>query len=109
MISDDEVKVVATLKKDGREITDLATGNGLVAAFCKLLEREADSNFQIVSYHQHALTTGRESKAISYIMIKDDKGQEYIGAGISGSISKASLRAVVSAVNNRIRSANLNK
>ena len=102
MMTDTETKASVTLEVQGNTVKRSAVGNGLVAAFCTLLEKELGTSIQITSYHQHAMTTGRESKAITYVMIKNGDGSSYIGAGVSGSISKSSLRAVVSAVNNML-------
>ncbi|HHX36652.1 MAG TPA: 2-isopropylmalate synthase, partial [Clostridiaceae bacterium] len=93
MLTDTETRATVTLDIEGEKVKRSAVGNGLVAAFCSLLEDELQTSIQITSYHQHAMTTGRESKAITYVMIKNGNGKDYIGAGISGSISKSSLRA----------------
>ncbi len=102
MIDNDHVMLEATIEKDGAEIVSKGEGNGIVAAFCDILEKQLSATIEIVSYHQHALNEGTLSKAISYVLIRDENGAEFIGVGISGNISKSSLRAVASAVNNKV-------
>lgn len=101
MVDEDTVDVSVTVDVNGEMVRGKGRGNGHVAGFCNWLESWLGTPIEIVSYHQHAMTEGRASKAISYVMIRDGNGRMDIGVGISGSITKSSLRAVVSAVNNR--------
>ncbi len=74
-------------------------GNGVVSSFCKALTEFLDVEIDIVDYRGHSLTMGTDSRAISYIELKDTDGNRYYAAGTSSSVGKSSLRAVVSAVN----------
>ena len=104
MIDNDTVSLEAVIEQDGVEQAYVGKGNGIVAAFCDIITEKFNIKIRVLDYHQHALTEGSESKAISYVLVGDGTGREFIGAGISGNISRASLRAVTSAVNNRLRS-----
>lgn len=99
MLDEDHVHMEAAVKYGEKTLSASAEGNGPVAAFCHLLEDMFNISIQIQTYHQHAMTAGRESKAITYVVIKNAAGASFFGAGLSGSISKSSLRAVISAVN----------
>ena len=46
---------------------------------------------------------GTKARAISYIETRGENGKRYYGAGTSSSVSKSSLRAVVSTVNKMLR------
>ena len=77
-------------------------GSGILDAFCKALRREFNLDFEINQYSEHSLEYSSRSRAITYVVISGADGRKRLGAGISGSISKSSLRAVVSAVNKLI-------
>jgi len=89
--------VVSDLTYNGKELSVEASGEGLIEAFTTAVA-EIVGVFEVVYYHEHSMEYGTKSRAITYVIIARD-GKEYFGAGVSGSISKSSLRAVVSAVN----------
>jgi 2-isopropylmalate synthase len=99
VLGENEVRITADMVIEDQPISLTDTGNGLLDAFTNAIAKALGRSFEIVNYHEHALTSGTQSKAITYVQIKDDQNQQHIGAGISSSISKSSLRAVVSAVN----------
>ena len=99
MIDDKHARMSAVLQHDDQEVTVESVGNGLLDAFCQALRKYLGTSLEIITYHEHALESGSTSKAITYVQIQNGGHQRYIGAGISSSISKSSLRAVVSAVN----------
>lgn len=99
MVDDQHVAFSGTLQHDGRAVSVTGTGNGLLDAFCQALRQYLGSPLEITTYHEHALERGSTSKAITYVQVQNGGNKLYIGAGVSSSISKSSLRAVVSAVN----------
>ena len=99
MVDDQHVEMTATLQHQGRQVTVSGQGNGLLDAFCKALQEYLKARVEITTYQQHALERGSTSKAITYVQMQNGGQKLYIGAGISSSISKSSLRAVISAVN----------
>lgn len=94
------VKAVIAMDKDIKEID--GKGNGLIDGFCKAITEAIGVTFEISHYSQHAMEEGSKSRAITYVGIKDSQGKEYFGAGTSESISRSSIKAVVSAVNNML-------
>jgi 2-isopropylmalate synthase len=91
-------RVEAVLNNNGEEVTIEGEGGGLVEAFRNAIATYTGLSFEIVYYNEHSMEHGAKSKAITYIEISAD-GRTYFGAGVSGNISRSSLRAVVSAVN----------
>lgn len=91
--------VQARIVAGGEEKSIEGHGNGLLDAFCKAMSKELSLEFDIKNYNEHSLEDGSKSKAITYTQIADSAGKSYFGAGISSSISKSSVKAVVSAVN----------
>ena len=84
-------------------------GNGPIAAFCDALS-VVDLGLggvpvRVLDYAEHALTAGRDAEAAAYLEIQ--VGDRVLwGAGISSSITRASLRGVISALNRAARQMN---
>lgn len=92
---DDRITVNVLWQGDEREISGV--GNGPLAAFVDALQ-QLDIDVSIVDYQEHAITAGFDADAAAYVECEVN-GTPVHGAGIASSISVASLRAVVSAVN----------
>ncbi|GHJ28391.1 MULTISPECIES: 2-isopropylmalate synthase [Streptomyces] len=82
---------------DGAETVLTGTGNGPLAAFFDALAA-IDVDVRLLDYSEHTLSEGAASQAASYIECAID-GQVLWGVGIDANIVRASLKAVVSAVN----------
>jgi 2-isopropylmalate synthase len=76
----------------------MGTGNGPLAALVHGFGT-INVHFEISNYSEHALSSGEEAAAISYIQIKTADGQSRWGAGVDTNIELASVRAVLSALN----------
>ncbi|UTT62495.1 2-isopropylmalate synthase [Microcella humidisoli] len=95
------VSLSATLR-DGDEISAVeSTGNGPVAAFLSMMERQGIA-IRLFDYVEHALSAGGDAHAAAYVELEVN-GRTLWGVGIDPDISTASLKAVVSAVNRAIR------
>ncbi len=94
-----ETECTADLIIEGRPQRLRGNGNGPIAAFVHALELAGLKNFQLVTYNEHSLGEGADSKAASYIQIKTDRGLQFFGAGIDTNIETASIRALISALN----------
>jgi 2-isopropylmalate synthase len=92
------------ISHNGKESTISGEGNGPIDAFIKALTGIEIKGFEVVSYDEHAITKGSDSKAISYIQLADEKGNKTFGVGISSNINLASIKSIISAINrlNRI-------
>ncbi|MDR2902940.1 MAG: 2-isopropylmalate synthase [Clostridiales bacterium] len=94
-----ESTVTAAVLFHGEERKITGTGNGLIDAFCNALSGLIGRSFEVENYSEHSLEYGSGSRAITYVQLASDGKNAYFGAGISRSISKSSLKAIVSAVN----------
>ena len=92
-------EVEANILVDGKEEILHATGNGPLDAFCEALRTDLGLNFTLQAYHEHALTQGSSSKAVSYIMITDGNEKPFWGAGVDTDIIVASIKALLCAMN----------
>ncbi len=100
-------EITADLLVDGEAVMVRGTGNGPIAAFIDALERNLGLAVDVVDYAEHALSAGHEASAAAYVELTDGARVVRWGVGIDKSISSASLKAVVSAINHHRASAAL--
>jgi 2-isopropylmalate synthase len=91
----------ATVKIDGVETEISGSGNGPLAAFVDALSG-VGIDVSVLDYSEHAMSAGEEAQAAAYVEASVG-GRTVWGVGIATSITTASLRAVVSAVNRAAR------
>ena len=92
------VASVTFAKADGTSFTCEGHGNGRLDAVSNAIKKEFEISYKIVEYSEHALTTGSSSEAMAYVCINMDDNVLW-GAGIDSDIIKASINALVVAVN----------
>ncbi len=95
---DDGVHIKARVKRDGELLELSGTGNGPIDAFVAAFHEAGAPEFKFVSYSEHSLSDGASAQAAAYIEIEFD-GNRVFGAGVDASIERASIRAVLSALN----------
>lgn len=89
------------LVDNGVEVTLEGTGNGPIAAFINALKGHG-VDVAVLDYTEHALSEGGDAQAAAYVECK--VGEEILyGVGIDPSITTASLKAIVSAINRQGR------
>lgn len=86
---------------NGREVTTEAAGNGRLNAVSNALKKEYGFQYDLVTYQEHALEQSSSSKAIAYVGIRKPDGSLAWGAGVDSDIIRASIDALVTAINNR--------
>ncbi|MFE6924041.1 2-isopropylmalate synthase [Nocardia sp. NPDC057663] len=89
--------IVATVKVDGVEQEISGSGNGPLAAFIDAIAT-VGFDVRVLDYSEHAMSAGDDAQAAAYVEVAIG-GKIVWGVGIATSITTASLRAVVSAVN----------
>ncbi len=75
-----------------------ANGNGRLDAVSNTIKQFFNLNYVLSVYEEHALSVGSSSKAMAYVGIKNED-TFYWGAGMDEDIIKASISALVVAVN----------
>ena len=75
-----------------------ANGNGRLDAVSNTIKQYFDITYELSVYEEHALATGSSSKAMAYVGIRSN-GDFYWGVGMDEDIIKASIHALVVAVN----------
>ena len=92
-------KVTSTF--NGRTIITEASGNGRLDAVSNALKKAYELKYSLEVYQEHALERSSSSKAIAYVGIKKPDGTMAWGAGVDPDIIRASVDALVTAINNR--------
>ncbi|WP_430335387.1 2-isopropylmalate synthase [Rhodococcus sp. ACT016] len=94
--------ITAVVKINGAEQEISGAGNGPLAAFVDALGT-IGFDVRVLDYSEHAMSAGDDAQAAAYVecavTLPDGTSKVVWGVGIATSITTASLRAVVSAVN----------
>ena len=101
---DDESSVTfdGTLRYKGGEIAIRGEGNGPIDSFFNAIRDLPIGEFTFVDYSEHAISKGSDSQAVCYIHLKTPDGKDAFGVGKSHNINRASLRAIICAINRAI-------
>ncbi|WP_405986174.1 2-isopropylmalate synthase [Streptomyces sp. NBC_00872] len=86
---------------DGAETVLTGTGNGPISAFFEALAA-VGVDARLLDYQEHTMSEGASAQAASYIECAID-GKVLWGIGIDANTTRASLKAVISAVNRAAR------
>ncbi|WP_294392556.1 2-isopropylmalate synthase [uncultured Clostridium sp.] len=85
---------------NGEEKVLQGIGNGPIDAFKKCLVQSSLINVKIIDYTEHAMSTGSEAKAASYVyMERLDDNKKTFGVGTDSNITRASIKSMMSAIN----------
>ena len=86
------------INHNGREYVVKSNGNGRLDAVANALRQYFGIDYELSDYGEHALTRGSTSKAVTFVgIVYEDK--KYWGVGFDEDIIKASIDALVSALN----------
>ena len=88
-----EIEVELTRNGEKRVLT--GSGDGAISAFVNAL----DIPVKVMDYHEHAIGTGTDTRAASYVELRVGDSATGFGVGIHGDIVTASFLAILSAVN----------
>ncbi|MBQ9512599.1 MAG: 2-isopropylmalate synthase [Lachnospiraceae bacterium] len=95
---DDGIFATIIIEHNDKEITVSAGGNGRLDAVSNAIKDYFRVEYDLISYEEHALSSGTTSKAVSYVGISY-RAHTYWGVGIDEDIIKSSIDALASAVN----------
>ncbi len=98
-------RCVARVELNEQIVTIDGEGSGPIEAFVNGMVQTLNEPLNIIDYHEHAMTTGKDAKAICLLAIDDGEEGRCYGAGMSRNTITASFMAIVSALNRRWKSA----
>lgn len=95
-------KVIATamvsLVKNGRPVTEAATGDGPVNAAFNAIERTVGFGLELQDYSLKGVTEGADALGEATVRVAKD-GRIFVGRGVSTDIIEASVKAYLNAIN----------
>jgi 2-isopropylmalate synthase len=92
--------VVVVYTDQGVEKTIEASGNGPIDAVQRGLQSVLNIQLKVLDYSEHALGGGANAQAAAYIHMLDTvTSKATFGVGVSSNITRASIRAIFSALN----------
>lgn len=87
-----------TIFHKGKKAVINGIGNGRLDSVSNALREYFGFEFELSEYTEHSLTRGSSSKAIAYVGISH-KDKIYWGVGVDDDIIKASIQALITAIN----------
>lgn len=98
--SEFDTRVTVVYTDHGVEKSFQSIGNGPIDAVKRGVEENMGFAIKILDYNEHALQSGSNSQAAAYIHLLDaETGHVTYGVGVSSNITRASVRAIFSAMN----------
>ena len=94
-----ETLVAITLHQAGAPLELAGGGNGPIDAAAQALSRHLGKAVTVIDYHEHSVTEGADSLAVSYVELKIDGGRTVFGVGKDGNIVVAAIKALINGVN----------
>ncbi|MGI6118574.1 MAG: 2-isopropylmalate synthase [Bilifractor sp.] len=96
-----EAEVNSRIGEKSDYVKTYAVGNGRLDAVSNALKKAHGFDYRLVTYQEHALTQGSNSSAMAYVGVQNPDGTFGWGAASDPDIIRASIDALVSAINNR--------
>ena len=96
---EDGITATVNIIKDGKKNLVETTGNGRLNAVSNSFAEFFEKPCEIICYEEHALEDGSDSSAIAYVGIKGEDNRLYFGIGIDPDILRASIDALITAMN----------
>lgn len=90
--------IEAEVEQDGEVRHLVGQGDGAISAFVNAL----DCDIKIMDYHEHAIGTGTETRAASYVELRIGDSPTGFGVGIHEDIVTSSFLAILCAVNRHV-------
>ena len=97
---DGDTRATLVFSYKGEEKTVVSVGTGPIDAVRNAIQDTTGANVNIIDYSQHSLDEGSNARAAAYICLQDkETGNTTYGVGVSKNITRASIRALFSALN----------
>lgn len=94
----DGITAEVTINHAGESKVITSNGNGRLDAVSNAIKQYFNISYELSFYEEHSLTKGSSSKAVAYVGIIC-KGKTFWGVGIDPDIIRASIEALIVAVN----------
>ena len=98
----DRTLLTARMSSEGEQMMVQGEGSGSLDAFIRGLREALTKDLRVLDYHEHSKGTGVDAIAVAYVEMAVD-GYELWGCGLHTDITRASMRAIISAINRAVK------
>lgn len=98
-----KVSISATVKEGGAKHAIAGKGNGPIDAFVGALNEKFGLALRIVNYQEQSISEGAAGNAMAFVEIQLGKSESVFGVGMNSNVVKASLDAILSAINRALK------
>ncbi len=98
----DRTLLTARMSNEGEQMMVQGEGSGSLDAFIRGLREALTKDLRVLDYHEHSKGTGVDAIAVAYVEMAVD-GYELWGCGLHTDITRASMRAIISAINRAVK------
>jgi 2-isopropylmalate synthase len=106
-VANGQVKLSTSVYVDGRGLKVEGQGTGPIEAFVEGVNRQLASKVRVLDYHEHAIGSGADAKAVAYLELRVGDDLTLFGVGIDANIVSASLKAITSGLHRARRQGRL--
>jgi 2-isopropylmalate synthase len=106
-VANGQVKLSTSVYVDGRGLKVEGQGTGPIEAFVEGVNRQLASKVRVLDYHEHAIGSGADAKAVAYLELRVGDDLTLFGVGIDANIVSASLKAITSGLHRARRQGKL--
>jgi 2-isopropylmalate synthase len=102
-----QVRLSTAVELDGRGLGVEGVGAGPIDAFVEGVNRQLATKVRVLDYHEHAIGSGADAKAVAYLELRIGDAVTLFGVGIDSNIVSASLKAITSGLHRAMRQGQL--
>ncbi len=97
------VTLSTSVRLGDRRLDIAGSGSGPIDAFVAGLNQRLETAVRVVDYHEHAIGSGADAKAVAYLELRIGDGPTLFGVGVDANIVAASLQAITSGLSRALR------
>jgi 2-isopropylmalate synthase len=102
-----QVRLTTAVELGGRGLGVEGVGSGPIDAFVNGVNRQLSTQVRVLDYHEHAIGSGADAKAVAYLEVRIGDAVTLFGVGIDANIVSASLKAITSSLHRALRQGQL--
>lgn len=102
-----QVRLTTAVELGGRGLGVEGVGSGPIDAFVEGVNRQLSTKLRVLDYHEHAIGSGADAKAVAYLEVRIGEGVTLFGVGIDSNIVSASLKAITSGLHRAMHQGHL--
>ncbi|MDA3846594.1 MAG: 2-isopropylmalate synthase [Vallitaleaceae bacterium] len=96
---ENSVTIESVVRVNGTERKIVGLGNGPISAFFHGIQSIGYDGYKLKDYTEHAISGSEDAVAAAYIQLENEAGKKCYGVGTDANINKASIKALISAIN----------